>query len=151
MQAYKCRAMLPENHRLVLDLPHDIPSGSVGWGEPANPNTNNGLLGKVCWFCWFSSSGLGTRPRKLQLPEAGTLEAGALRQAQDRLPRLHSQPGGWERAQYWIINVLERRIEVHLDPNMEGARYRNTRAVAEGVLAPACFPDVGTDVGEVLE
>lgn len=29
MQAYKCRAVLPENHRLVLDLPRDIPTGAV--------------------------------------------------------------------------------------------------------------------------
>jgi hypothetical protein len=29
MQAYKCRTVLPENHRLVLDLPREIPSGAV--------------------------------------------------------------------------------------------------------------------------
>jgi hypothetical protein len=29
MQAYKFQAVLPENHRLVLDLPRDIPSGAV--------------------------------------------------------------------------------------------------------------------------
>lgn len=52
--------------------------------------------------------------------------------------------------EYWIVNVPERRIEVYREPDAEAGRYRNNRAVAEGVLAPACFPEVGIDVGEVL-
>lgn len=29
MHAYKCHTVLPENHRLILDLPSDIPAGAV--------------------------------------------------------------------------------------------------------------------------
>lgn len=29
MHAYKCYTILPENHRLILDLPPDIPTGAV--------------------------------------------------------------------------------------------------------------------------
>ncbi len=52
--------------------------------------------------------------------------------------------------EYWIVNIPERHIEVHLDPDSEHERYRETRTVAEGLLAPACFPDVSVDVGELM-
>lgn len=29
MHAYKCQTVLPENHRLILDIPPDIPAGAI--------------------------------------------------------------------------------------------------------------------------
>jgi Uma2 family endonuclease len=52
--------------------------------------------------------------------------------------------------EYWIVNIPEKRIEVHLDPDPENGRYRDVRTVAEGLLTPACFPDLALDVWELL-
>jgi Uma2 family endonuclease len=52
--------------------------------------------------------------------------------------------------EYWIVNVAKQQIEVHLDPDPEQGRYREARTLAEGLLAPACFPDLALDVRELL-
>jgi Uma2 family endonuclease len=52
--------------------------------------------------------------------------------------------------EYWIVNIAKQQVEVHLDPDPEQSRYRDTRVVAEGLLAPACFPDLSLDVRELL-
>jgi Uma2 family endonuclease len=52
--------------------------------------------------------------------------------------------------EYWLIDVAKRRIEVYLDPDPVASRYRETRIVAEGLLAPASFPDLSLDVRELL-
>jgi Uma2 family endonuclease len=52
--------------------------------------------------------------------------------------------------EYWIINIPERRIEVYSEPDSGLGRYRNARLVVEGMLAPACFPDVEVAVRELL-
>lgn len=53
-------------------------------------------------------------------------------------------------AEYWIVDLKKRCIEVHLDPDREHQRYREIRSVEQGGLAPACFPDVVVDVAEFL-
>jgi Uma2 family endonuclease len=52
--------------------------------------------------------------------------------------------------EYWIVNIPGKAVEVHRDPDPEQGRYRETRIVAEGLLAPACFPDLALDVREFL-
>jgi Uma2 family endonuclease len=52
--------------------------------------------------------------------------------------------------EYWIVNLPHRQIEVHLDPDPEQSRYRETRTYSTGLLAPACFPDLALDVAELL-
>lgn len=52
--------------------------------------------------------------------------------------------------EYWIVNIPEKKIEVHLDPEPEAGLYRNLRTCSEGLLAPACFPDVAIDVSAFL-
>jgi Uma2 family endonuclease len=52
--------------------------------------------------------------------------------------------------EYWLINVPEKRIEVHRDPDAEQSGYREVRILTEGLLAPACFPDLALDVAELL-
>jgi Uma2 family endonuclease len=52
--------------------------------------------------------------------------------------------------EYWLISVPEQRIEVHLTPDPEQGRYLEVRTFTEGLLAPACFPDLALDVAELL-
>jgi Uma2 family endonuclease len=52
--------------------------------------------------------------------------------------------------EYWIVNIPRRQIEVHRDPAPEQSRYRDLRTLAEGLLAPACFPDLGLDLAELF-
>lgn len=52
--------------------------------------------------------------------------------------------------EYWLVNLPERRIEVHLDPDLEQFRYRNVRVCTGGRLAPASFPEVALDLAELL-
>jgi Uma2 family endonuclease len=52
--------------------------------------------------------------------------------------------------EYWLISVPERRIEAHLGPEPEQGRYREVRVFTEGLLTPACFPDLALDVAELL-
>lgn len=51
--------------------------------------------------------------------------------------------------EYWIVNLVNRRIEVHTDPASQG--YRTLRHVERGdTLAPARFPDVSFAVSDIL-
>jgi Uma2 family endonuclease len=52
--------------------------------------------------------------------------------------------------EYWIINIPEQRVEIYSEPDIERARYRQVSIISQGVLAPACFPDVAFDVGEIF-
>jgi Uma2 family endonuclease len=52
--------------------------------------------------------------------------------------------------EYWIVNLRERRVEVHQDPDQASGCYRSTRTLTEGKLTPACFPDLALDIGELL-
>lgn len=52
--------------------------------------------------------------------------------------------------EYWIANIPQRRIEVYWHPDPEQGCYRELRALTEGLLAPACFPDVALDVAELF-
>lgn len=52
--------------------------------------------------------------------------------------------------EYWIVNIPHKQIESHRDPDPDGGRYRDIRVLAEGGLAPACFPDLVLDIGEFL-
>jgi Uma2 family endonuclease len=51
--------------------------------------------------------------------------------------------------EYWIVNLVDRRIEVHTDPTPQG--YRTVRhAERAETLAPVRFPDVQFAVSDVL-
>jgi Uma2 family endonuclease len=52
--------------------------------------------------------------------------------------------------EYWLIDVPQRRVEVHFSPEPEQARYGEARFLNDGPLAPACFPDLALDVAELL-
>ncbi len=52
-------------------------------------------------------------------------------------------------ADYWIVNLSERRIEVYREPQPDG--YRTTTRYAPGeTISPLAFPDVALNVDEVL-
>jgi Uma2 family endonuclease len=52
-------------------------------------------------------------------------------------------------AEYWIVNLTDRTIEVHRDP-LDG-RYASVVTHAAGdVIHPECFPDLRISIAEVL-
>ncbi|WP_084162243.1 Uma2 family endonuclease [Methylocaldum szegediense] len=53
-------------------------------------------------------------------------------------------------AEYWLISVSDRGVEVHLDPDPYLSRYGKVRMVSEGRVTPHCFPDVAVDIQELL-
>jgi Uma2 family endonuclease len=60
--------------------------------------------------------------------------------------RLYAECGVPE---YWIVNLVDRVIEVHADPS--GAAYRSCRVFRAGdVVAPAAFPEVRVPVSVVM-
>jgi len=52
--------------------------------------------------------------------------------------------------EYWIIDIPDRRIEVHREPDSDQGCYRERRIVCEGSLAPVRFPDISVDLAELL-
>lgn len=52
--------------------------------------------------------------------------------------------------EYWIINLAQRQVEIHQAPDSEQRYYQDCRIMAEGLLAPACFPDVQLNIVELL-
>lgn len=51
--------------------------------------------------------------------------------------------------EYWIVNLVERVVEIHTEP--DGALYRNIRRVrARETIAPSAFPDVQMLVSDLL-
>ncbi len=53
-------------------------------------------------------------------------------------------------SEVWIVNLLERTIEVYRDPHFTGY---GTSAIlrAGGKATPLAFPDVAVDVAELLK
>lgn len=52
-------------------------------------------------------------------------------------------------AEYWLVDLRSRVLEVHREPTPEG--YVQVLEMAPGTsVAPVAFPDVGIDVGEIL-
>lgn len=52
-------------------------------------------------------------------------------------------------ADYWIVNLSERRIEVYREPQADG--YRTVTRYAPGeTLSPLAFPDVTLNVSDIL-
>jgi Uma2 family endonuclease len=52
-------------------------------------------------------------------------------------------------AEYWVVNLQDRLVEVHLDPN--AGRYTRTSIARRGdSIALSCFPDVRLDVDRFL-
>ena len=50
---------------------------------------------------------------------------------------------------YWIVNLRDRRIEVHTDPSPDG--YRTQRTVEPGeTLSPSRFPAIAFDVRDIV-
>lgn len=51
--------------------------------------------------------------------------------------------------EYWIVNLVERVLEVYSEP--QDGRYTTVVRIKPGAqIAPAAFPDVVLDVGEIL-
>ena len=51
--------------------------------------------------------------------------------------------------EYWIVNLRDRRIEVHTDPSPDG--YRTQRTVEPGeTLSPSRFPAIAFDVRDIV-
>jgi Uma2 family endonuclease len=51
--------------------------------------------------------------------------------------------------EYWIVNLTDRRVEVHHDPR--GDRYPSVVTHGDGdVIHPACFADLRISIAEVL-
>jgi hypothetical protein len=59
-------------------------------------------------------------------------------------------------AKYWIVNLIDRVIEVHRDPEPDPAAphgwgYRSvSRLTAEALVAPAALPAAQVRVGDLL-
>ena len=51
-------------------------------------------------------------------------------------------------AEYWIVNLPERVVEVHRDPGPDG--YRHVTAAGSGQLAPVALPDFAVAVADML-
>ncbi|WP_420456319.1 Uma2 family endonuclease [Rubrivirga sp.] len=65
---------------------------------------------------------------------------------QVRMARLYAQAGV---AEYWIINLHERVLEVHRDP-VGGTYGTKTTLGAEGVVSPVHAPDASVAVADLL-
>lgn len=53
--------------------------------------------------------------------------------------------------EFWLVNLVDRVLEVYRDPFPETGVYRQTARLSEGVqAAPAAFPDVTLSVAELL-
>ena len=53
--------------------------------------------------------------------------------------------------EFWLINLVERVIEVYREPSQEAGVYRSVaRLSAPEQFAPAAFPDVALSVAELL-
>ncbi len=52
--------------------------------------------------------------------------------------------------EYWIVNLADRAVEVHRDPDPAQGVYRDIQTLAEGRLAPLHFPDISLDIQELL-
>lgn len=51
--------------------------------------------------------------------------------------------------EYWVVNLVDRRIEVHTEPSKDG--YGAVRHVERGEsIALGAFPDVAVNVGDVV-
>lgn len=54
-------------------------------------------------------------------------------------------------AEYWVVNVGERVVEVYREPDPAAGTYRRTEAVRPGgTVAPAAFPDAAFAVAELF-
>ena len=51
--------------------------------------------------------------------------------------------------EYWIVNVVDREVEVYRQPSADGYRSVETRREGD-VIAPAEFPDVTIEVSELF-
>jgi Uma2 family endonuclease len=49
-------------------------------------------------------------------------------------------------AEFWLIDIPARLIQVHLEPEQVTSCYRIVQTVSEGLLAPRCFPDAEIEV-----
>lgn len=51
--------------------------------------------------------------------------------------------------EYWLMNLVERQLEIHLDPDPDASRYRKMLTLTTGTIAPNSFPDVLVDLAEL--
>jgi Uma2 family endonuclease len=52
--------------------------------------------------------------------------------------------------EYWIVNLVERCVEVYLEP--ENGRYRRSTCYARAEsIRPACFPDLEVRVQDIMK
>lgn len=56
-----------------------------------------------------------------------------------------------EIAEYWVVNVGDRLVEVYRDPDPAAGAYRQTETVRPGgTVAPAAFPDAAFPMVELF-
>ncbi len=53
-------------------------------------------------------------------------------------------------AEYWIVNLIERVVEVYREPRA-GRFTRIERHKAAEVISPQCFPDIVVALSELLK
>ena len=48
--------------------------------------------------------------------------------------------------EYWIVNLPNRTIEIHRDPDKTSGRYLTVNEVSDGTLSPLALPDLAVDI-----
>lgn len=48
--------------------------------------------------------------------------------------------------EYWIVNLSNRAIEIHRDPDKTSGRYLTVNEVSDGTLAPLALPDLAINI-----
>ena len=52
--------------------------------------------------------------------------------------------------EYWIVNLLKRRVEIYREPSPDGSYASVTRKQGDDLIAPAGFPDATMRVADLL-
>jgi len=53
--------------------------------------------------------------------------------------------------EYWVVDVVNRAVELYTEPDLAGARYRTMRTLGEGeTLASATLPGLSLPVGKLF-
>ena len=52
--------------------------------------------------------------------------------------------------EYWIVNLPDRTIEIHRDPDKTSGRYLTVNEASDGTLSPLALPDLAIDFTDWL-
>jgi Uma2 family endonuclease len=52
--------------------------------------------------------------------------------------------------EYWIVNLTDRTIETHRDPDKTLGRYLTVTEASGGTLSPLALPDLAVDITDWL-